>query len=345
MKNNRFLNFQKDEREYADMWDRKRHMIELPYCDRDVSVHFKSHSDNRVAMVIPVFGVADDIRHHIYAKSAIYAALTFLAHTDLKERGVKFYFSVGDLYADAILKYMETAAIPAENIVIFSQQKAQYLMSKVASVFDPHFQKYEKVVLIDSDVYVHRPNAETPPLNMFSQLLDNWRKPFFWGSAETGAEENWHPLHIEFNHYQASLDTYWEKLSKLVERPVSEVRKVFHIDDRTIPRANGWFYGFDVPRTLKDAAFQDFFVAAQEVILQDESFMSAWIYKQGSNPSLWDPPSFWTEDPYFWERAKEKHDTRIYHLSSNEHLNADDTSMHYETWRDRWFNDMQRFTL
>ena len=94
------------------------------------------------------------------------------------------------------------------------------------------------------------------------------------------------------------MEIYWEKLAYLVNTPVQVVKKLFHIDDRTIPRGLGWFAGFDVARVIKDPAFYDFFLQAQDVLLTNESFMSAWMYRNGSNSELWDTPPFWTENYY-----------------------------------------------
>ena len=154
--------------------------------------------------------------------------------------------------------------------------------------------------------------------------------------AETGKDENWHPFHIEWRHYQGQLDEYWQKLAELVERPIDEVKRAFHIDDRTIPRANGWCVGFH-HKVFQSDEFRSFYEKSQKVLRQDESIISAWIYKKGSNPALWDTPSFWTE-PYYDKTNKQ---TRIYHLATDEHLHDEIPTTYYATWKEHWLAEIQ----
>ena len=320
-----------------DMYTRKRHLIDLPYCNSDVSFKFDYPTGAELAMVIPIFGVADDIRHHLYAKGAIYNALSFLKNTDIKEQSVKLYFAIGDSFASEIKPYLNEACVPDKNVIIFHDYNADCLRPKHAAMFHPNLQYYKKLLFIDADVWVHRPPGGDY-LRVFELLKHAWNRPFLWGAWEA-KNENWHPFHIEWRRYQDKLDEYWQRLSHLVQRPLDEVKRVFHIGDRTIPRANGWCVGFQ-REVFQSQDFRIFYENAQSVLCQDESIMSAWIYKNGSNPELWDTPPFWTENYYDLTHTR----TRIYHLASDEHLHDDNTAVHYETWKDQWLAEMEELT-
>ena len=327
----------------SDMDTRKRHLVDLPYVDVDISASFQYEHGSEAVIAIPVLGVAEGVKHHLYAKSSVYAALSYLRHTDIRSRGVPLYLAVGDLYAEEVLPYLKAASIPDAHILVYDQRGACSHVAKMGVILHPKMLEFERLVLVDADVYVHRPDG-APSLDMFAQLLDTWEKPFYWGCWDFNetSDWNWHPFHMEYRYYEDALEPYWARLAALVKLPLSEVKRVFHIDDRTLPRANGWFTGFDVQRTLKDEAFRDFFRQACEFLRNDEAFMSAWIYVNGSDTALWDPPPFWTEDPYFWNSAVDEEHTRLYHLATDEDRYSEDTSMHYSTWKDRWLSDMKR---
>ena len=326
----------------TDMERRKHHLIDLPTCTQDLSVCFNYATDTQLAMVIPIFGVPGSDSFHLYAKGAVYNALSFLKNTDIKEQSVKLYFAIGDSFASEIKPYLDRACVPDKNVIIFHDYNADCLRPKHAAMFHQDLQHYERLLFVDADVWVHRP-AKAVCLQIFEVLKQEWKRPLLWGSGETGEGENWHPFQIEWEHYQDNVDEYWHKLVNLVKHPLDEVKKVFHIDDDTIPRANGWCVGFH-RSVFKSSEFRNFYEASQELLRQDESIISAWIYKNGSDPELWNTPPFWTENPYFWASDRDKHHTRIYHLSSDEHLYSDDTSTHYQTWKDGWLTEMEGLT-
>ena len=321
-----------------DANNRKHHLIDLPTCTTDISHRFDYSTENALAMVIPIFGVPDSDSLHFYAKGAVYNALSFLKYTDIREQSVKLYFAIGDSFAPEIKPYLDRACVPDKNVIIFHDYNADCLRPKHAAMFHQDLHHYERLLFIDADVWVHRP-PYADCLRMFQMLKEDWTRSLLWGAGETGEGENWHPFHIEWRHYQDRLDEYWQMLSHLVQRPLDEVRRVFHIDDRTIPRANGWCVGFSRD-VFWSSGFREFFEAAQDVLFQDESIMSAWVYKNGSNPAMWNTPAFWTES--YYDTTLEH--TRIYHLSSDEHLHSDDTSTHYQTWKNRWLTEMEGLT-
>lgn len=321
-----------------DMKNRKRHLMDLPVCRKDISQRFDYPTGNALAMVVPILGMPEQTRHHLYAKGAVYNVLSFLAHTDATDQFIKMFFAIGESYASEILPYLKQANIPDSNIIVFNDYNADCLSAKHAAMFHPDLQHYERLLFIDADIWVHRP-SQSEPLRIFESLHEEWHRPFLWGASPTGEEENWHPFDIEWRHYQDRLDEYWQRLSVLVGAPVDVVKQIFHIDDRTIPRANGWCVGFSRD-IFWSSEFREFFEAAQDVLRQDEAIISAWVCKNGANPEMWNTPAFWTES--YYDTTLEH--TRIYHLSSDEHLYSDDTSTHYQTWKDGWLTEMEGLT-
>ena len=126
---------------------RKRHIADVPYIDVDVSAALRYEVKTECALVFPIYGTSANFGHHLYPKSAIYAALTFLLNTDLKAHGVQVYFAIGDMYADEILPYFQKASIPARCIAVFDQHHLVHQLATTAAIFCDELKAVSKFLL------------------------------------------------------------------------------------------------------------------------------------------------------------------------------------------------------
>ena len=115
-------------------------------------------------------GRGRDPEYHI--NSALWVYHSFLQNSDIIDRRIPivFYLDTACWLSEDVQAMFRNAHIPEENIVLFEPLNrtisTYYLGMKMYPLWDDRFDKFDNVLIWDTDLFVASPNDEKVPMEM-----------------------------------------------------------------------------------------------------------------------------------------------------------------------------------
>ncbi|MDE0323148.1 MAG: hypothetical protein OXN27_04440 [Candidatus Poribacteria bacterium] len=266
----------------------RSYAFNMPYVDKDVSTKFDYPENDELAIVISIFEPQTEVNRadrHIHAKSAVYAALSLIENTDVRETGTKIYFVLNEGISDIPLAYLRAAKVPDDNILYAPMTRSSRLeqsvygtLFKVESLLHERLREKERIMFIDSDVYF------LENLKVTKTLIEKWDTdeiPLMISESNAVPIDSY-PWGVDLAYYEMAGFTteFYQDLSSYLGTSVSEVKKFTsreHKDD--ILNLIGWATGIS-GALARSPDFRSHLQAAYEknLFINDESFFWSWFY-------------------------------------------------------------------
>ncbi|MDE0323147.1 MAG: hypothetical protein OXN27_04435 [Candidatus Poribacteria bacterium] len=263
----------------------KAHIFNLPYVNVDVSDRFDYPENDEMAVIICLWENQTEVNRgdrHLYAKSAVYSALSLIENTDVRETGTKIYFVLNEGATDIPLAYLRAANIPESNILyapLFRSENVEkcHLFS-IQAFLHPTLQSKDRVLLFDSDNFVF--NADP---HFFENLIDRWH-PNAWLAVEPDHEPYTYGLEREI--YGDKFPDVIRNLMAITGESYEEMDEFTSPQHTYRPNSMGIIYGMShllinspALRGLLEKAYQ------QDLCFQDESFLYTFCYAENIQES------------------------------------------------------------
>ncbi|MDE0315363.1 MAG: hypothetical protein OXM61_10705 [Candidatus Poribacteria bacterium] len=263
--------------EYQNLYD-------LPYIDRDVSDQFDYPEEDELAIVIRIWEnhfESNLAARHLYAKSGIYAALSYIQWTDAVSEGVHVYFIMDEDASEIPMSYLRCANIPKKNILYQKMKRHEYgqknFLTKHESLLHKKLAKKKRLITVNAQL-LHWENSTTQG-KVWGPLIEEWKNPILnHENISNGAFE----LEKEKYTLEGRYDEFIKSMSNLFLESPEKTRKNMSADD-VFFSTGGQFYGFS-REALNDKIYTNTLKKANEkdtLFVTDEAFIGAYNYLKG----------------------------------------------------------------
>lgn len=319
--------------------DSKTHMGDLPVVvsSKEMADIWQYPHGTQCAFIYSIFSSREAGSYflsQIYAKMAIYAGLSFIRNTDIRESGIPLFFVVSSLFAEDILPFMRVAGVPDENVIMLDHDHVLGNATKQVSMFVDELHHFDRVICIDTDLYFHLPDG-TPPFPFFSNVLSCWDDSgadilIADGYSTDGYYRDWALEFVE-QGIKTNRDGAWKYLES-VSRP--GMRSRYESPDALKPRHGGYICGYS-SSIRKDPDLQDWFLTQAPIVWSDAHLVKLFLHKTGY-PKVYARDSDPRNPPYrvYYEFTPNRNRPAVVHPRGNDADNP------YDSWRDDWLKEM-----
>ncbi|MDE0323149.1 MAG: hypothetical protein OXN27_04445 [Candidatus Poribacteria bacterium] len=258
-------------------------LFNLPYVDVDVSEKFDYAEKDDLAIVICIWENQTEVNRadrHLYAKSAVYSALSLIENTDVQETGTKIYFVLNAGISDITLAYLRAANIPDENILY-----APLTQSGVAIQFNFLFRidclSHEKlrakkrVLVVNSSIYAFYRKKT----HLMKQLIDTKTPLILSCNADDVNHNVWK---LELLRYEAAekLDVFYKDLAAYMGISEAEVKFLTSDENKACsPSFDGAIWSITTELANSKGMLHHLKQAYEKsVFFTDETFLLTWIW-------------------------------------------------------------------
>lgn len=268
----------------------------------------------------------------LYAKSAVYSALSMIRYTDVRDMGIPIYFLVSSQSGEEVTQYLKYAGVPDERVILFDQGMLRNYNVSMTGMMDESLLKYDWVIKLDADMYWY-PNVDFDSFPVFSSLLVN--DVDYILTIDHVIDMDYQEIFRRLeNCFGMSEDGVWSFLDRMIGR---DVRSFYKSDKTFKPDHGGFLTGFSRAICESDDFFYWFYDYGR-LIFTDYLLLNLWLVKEGVPPvsSIASPRCNKVLFPiYYW----------------NYPFNVDEGGLFqpvvgraecpYELWSEKWLNDMK----
>ena len=246
----------------SDYPQAKRSLLPLPVIREDVSALFDYTYSNDLAIICNLYPFSASVHNEVLTKSAIFAAKSFLEHTDMRDCGVPFYFVISNSHYDLYSGYFKAANIPSANLLKFDEthfaaEIERGLVNPIRYYCTRHESliRFNKVIWTDADTHAIRLRHQEPA-RVCERILAEWKTSILTPRSIYGFSEN--RVHSSVKRNMQNLETHhpeqavqiWKQIGEVVEM-APEFLRWYWLGD-PIYDMRGYMVGFDIFRYNAD---------------------------------------------------------------------------------------------
>ena len=297
VRSNNLIQQKQEDHSFLFYAEHKRHLLDLPVIDIDISKRLIYPYKNDLAIGIPIFGHTlnepNHVGHHVYAKSAVWAALRYLYATDIVELGIPIFFLVGELVADEIHPYLDIAGIPNKLRINSPQNKKTHFITKHTGIFDDALTEYERFIVFDVDIM---PTTGLSKSQIFLDILQAWdtsQYRFMLPNKHTASSSPPKWILESIVKRLKSEDQFWQLTGSLQQEvSIDDFRQTMKDENAISPSVGGWCVGFSIA-LRQDPQFQDIFSKLEPICFTDGALLEMWLAISKEPIQTYMPPILW----------------------------------------------------
>ena len=282
-----------------------------------------THALTRLLLGFQFTGIdTNHINHHVYSKTAIWAALRLLYATDAIKMGVPIYFLIGDLCATEIHEYLDKAGIPEELRIRSPQTKKTHFITKLTGIFDEALSGFERFVVIDADTLAFKRGDPCP---LFREIVERWDTSInrvLLPSAPHTVSRPPEWILTAIADRLGDINIFWERVASYQDKySAKELRNRLLDEDIVIQPVGGWLVGYS--REIRaDDKFHEFISDLSEMAYADGAIIEMWMEISEEVAKIHCPPLVWR-----YEKLSDK--SVLSHFYTSEGFD----------WREAWHAD------